>query len=74
MKNLKPTDILALDEIEIKRLVYSRIRATYILRELFNSDLSMKRIALDGYEEDAFWGWRVPMRDPRKWQGSILSI
>ena len=64
MKNLKPTDILALDEIEIKRLVYSRIRATYILRELFNSDLSMKRIALDGYEEDAFWGWRVPMRDP----------
>ena len=57
-------DILFLNEREIERLVYSRISATYILRELFNSGLSMKRIALDGYEEDGFWGWRVPMRDP----------
>lgn len=64
MKDLKPADILALNEIEIERLIYSRIRATYILRELFNSRLSMKRIALDGYQEDDFWGWQVPMRDP----------
>ncbi|MEB3316001.1 MAG: DUF3854 domain-containing protein [Candidatus Melainabacteria bacterium] len=64
MKDLKLLDILALNEIEIERLIYSRISATYILRELFNSGLSMKRIALDGYQEDDFWGWRVPMRDP----------
>ena len=64
MKDLKPADILALNEIEIERLIYSRIRATYILRELFNSGLSMKRIALDDYREDNFWGWQVPMRDP----------
>lgn len=64
MKDLKPADILVLNEREIARLVYSRIRATYILRELFNSGLSMKSIALDGYEEDQFWGWQVPMRDP----------
>lgn len=64
MKDLKLLDILALNEIEIERLIYSRISATYILRELFNSGLSIKRIALDGYEEDGFWGWRVPMRDP----------
>ena len=57
-------DISSLNKREIERLVYSRISATYILRELFNSRLSMKRIALDGYEEDGFWGWRVPMRDP----------
>jgi hypothetical protein len=64
MEDLKPIDILFLNEREIERLVYSRIRATYILRELFNSNLSMKRIALDGYQGDGFWGWRVPMRDP----------
>lgn len=64
MKDLKLLDTSSLNEREIERLVYSRIRSTYILRELFNSGLSMKRIALDGYEEDAFWGWRVPMRDP----------
>jgi hypothetical protein len=57
-------DILFLNEREIERLVYSRISATYILRELFNSGLSMKRIALDGYQEDGFWGWQVPMLDP----------
>jgi hypothetical protein len=57
-------NISSLNEREIERLVYSRIRATYILRELFNSNLSMKRIALDGYQEDGFWGWQVPMRDP----------
>ena len=42
MEDLKPIDILLLNEIEIARLVYSRISATYILRELFNSGLSMK--------------------------------
>jgi hypothetical protein len=64
MKDLKLLDTSSLNEREIERLVYSRIRGMYILRELFNSGLSMKRIALDGYEEDGFWGWQVPMRDP----------
>jgi len=64
MKDLKPAGISALNEREIERFVYSRISATYILRELFNSGLSMKRIALDGYQEHDFWGWQVPMRDP----------
>jgi hypothetical protein len=64
MKDLKLLDILALNEREIEKLVYSKITATYILRELFNSGLSMKRIALDDYKEDNFWGWQVPMRDP----------
>ena len=57
-------DISSLNKREIERFVYSRISATYILRELFNSGLSMKRIALDGYQQDDFWGWQVPMRDP----------
>jgi hypothetical protein len=57
-------NISSLNEREIERLVYSRITATYIFRELFNSGLSMKRIALDGYQEDDFWGWQVPMLDP----------
>ncbi|MFM7458759.1 MAG: hypothetical protein ACKO3R_08900, partial [bacterium] len=47
-------DLSSLNEREIERFVYSRISATYILRELFNSGLSMKRIALDGYQEDDF--------------------
>jgi hypothetical protein len=64
MKDLKLLDTSSLNEREIERLVYSRIRGMYILRELFNSGLSMKRIALDSYQEDGFWGWQVPMRDP----------
>ena len=61
---LKPYEILSLSECEVAALVSKRVRSTYILRELFSSKLSLKRIALDGYEEDRFWGWRIPMLDP----------